>query len=204
VLHQSNRQDSVSFDLSGVAAELDRNSRPARFATWLLPSVVVGVSSLFFAIFWPLIRTNSLNDAGWAALVMLWGFSGFMWLRNRQVIWWGTRRAGTSVTIGDSGLIIQYPGASTLTLGWREEWKAVQLVDLTEAVLRSGGVKSTSYFLSDRDRLTALTPEAYNAILDLGRVRGVVGPGKLRGSLFFPSRLLGRALSITGISSADR
>ncbi len=190
--------DSETYDLAALGHELDRNSKPARFTLIFLPCLMVALSLLLALAFLGRILSGTLDSAGWAGLLIVWGFTCFFWLQNRWNIPWQSKRAAISISLSPLGVSIRYPEGILRQFLWSDPATAFRLVDLTSLAPHRKKTLSTYFFISDGERLSAIPADAYGRILEQARSSGIVRPAKPRGSLFFPGMVSGTAWSVLG------
>lgn len=189
-----------SFDVRGFGRELDKNSRPARFTVAFVPILMVGLSLFFIAFLFPKIQAGDLDAGGWSGLVIVLGFTAFILAQSRHSFW-GSRRAATSVVVREDGIELVYPEGNMVRFAWTDSRPLFELDDVTGAPPYRK-VLSTPYFLGERQRLSALSPEAYQMILNEARTRGVVEPVKPKRSWFYPGLAIPTAWAVAGKGNA--
>jgi hypothetical protein len=160
------------------------------------PLVVVAVAVFFVLFFLARVEAGTLEIAGWLDLSIIIGSTVAVLYLSRNMFW-SSRRAATEISLTSDGVELRYPEGRVVRFSWNSPGPLFVLDDMSEAP-SFRKVISTDYFLSDRQRLSALTPDAYRVILSEARVRATLVPGKSTRSWFNPSMRTPLAWSVSG------
>jgi hypothetical protein len=193
-------RDAITYQLEGAAQELDRNSRKSRIASVLGVAFFVGVAVVTILAFLPRVRAGTLDSVGWAAIMIVLGFTLAIVAQSRYLLW-QARRAATRLTIRADRVELAYPEGRTVRFLWSDPKARFMLYDGTEAPSYRK-VVSTAYFLGDRQRLSAIPREAYDRILEEARRNGVVRSKSPERSILAPSLYMPVNWEISGRRSA--
>jgi hypothetical protein len=175
---------TTTFDLAPLAKELDSNSRPARISTIAVPAFMVGLLAVFVAVLAPRVEAGSLSYLGWYGLLVIAGATVLLLVMARHMFW-GARRAAVAVSVRPEGLELVYPEGRVSHLLWSDPRLQFQLDDLTD-VPQSRKVLSTNYIVTEKTRTSALSNDAYTAILAEARANAVVTRAPIRRNLLNP------------------
>jgi len=177
----------VHYDLQSFGREIDENSRPARVSTVIGPVFFLALLAVFVAAFASRIESGSLSLLGWFGLALIGGLNVAVYVTipaSRHMLW-ASKRAAVGVDVGPNGFSLLYPDGQKSKFSWSNSRLRFQLYDLTD-VPESRKVLSTAYAIDDRDRVSALSTGAFNAILDAARVRAIVTKAPIRRNLLNP------------------
>jgi hypothetical protein len=188
------------FDLDSLAKELDSNSRPARFASVAFPGFMILLLTIFVAAFASRIETRTLSYLGWFGLLFVAGVTGLTIVTGRHMLW-GSRRAAVAVNLDSEGFEMVYPGGPSTHFYWSDPRLNFKLDDLAE-VPASRKVLSTLYIVTERDRVSALSPQAYARIIADARSHASIVRAKVRKNWINPWLYLPCTWTVTAQVSA--
>jgi hypothetical protein len=174
-----------SFDLTGLAREIDHNSIRNRVAGPIAAGFMVAISVLFLVLFLSRIVQGTLDSAGWLGLFAVWVVTGAILGRSRYLIW-QARGAALSLLVSERGVELQYPEGRAVQFRWSDPKSRFMLYDATDAP-SFRRVLSTNYFLGDHQRVSALSRPAYQKILEEANRRASVTAKPPERSILVPS-----------------
>jgi hypothetical protein len=166
-----------AFDVTSFARELDRNGMAGRVSRVALPFGCLAMSLLLLIGFLPRVLRRDLSAVGWFGLV---GFGALdVWIfatAFHDHSFWSCRRAAQSVSVSGVGVKVHYPSGGPRLFLWSDSKPLFELDDITSALPSFTRVPSTPFWLDDNGRLSALSQDAYQAIIDAANRFGVVKP----------------------------
>src|SRR5271170_2280092 len=149
----------LSFDLTALAHELDRHSRGPRYSRIVVPFFFPAMLAFILFALFPRIENGTLPAAGWLGIFIVAGAAGLIFSKARNMFW-GSRRAAVAVSVSSDAIGLEYPEGSRVRWQWGDPRLNFELEDITDAPPYRK-VLSTQFFLTERQRTSALPPEAY-------------------------------------------
>jgi hypothetical protein len=193
--HESTGQKT--FDLRLLGSELDVNSRGPRYSVLVVPFVFPLMLAFFLIALYPRIEQGTLPAAGWLGILIVFGAAGLIFSKSRHMFW-GSRKAAVAVTVGADAIRIEYPEGTSVRMKWDDPGLNFELEDITDAD-PSRKVLSAQFFLTERQRTSALSPEAYTEILATARSRSRVSATTPRRSWMFPGVFIPTAWTVQAV-----